>query len=470
MKEMGECRVKSNTLFGGFKFCAVACAFGLFASVINAAAEPTLGDYDGDGDADLAVALVQGDTTTWLARLSPVGNPLYYLFNRRADSVISGVFYNDSKTYPGIVTNTDGQKPLVWTIKNQFGQDIVINFGLPGDTIPNQGDLDCDGRTDLIVTRPGTAGHYPGFRLWYVALSSSGVIQEQVFGLATDQIAVADINGDHCAELVALRGDFTWYTSGLFGSNVTSVQWGLPGDIPLLPQDLNGDGQPDHIVVRVINGQQQAIIRYNISSYSIVPLGGPTSIPMVGKFTGPNGFAWQQRDTGFTAVKPQSGANSVFPFGIASNVIIRPDGTVIQPNQNGKVMNTPIGQINSSPVVAAGECSNIVSISSLKGVLYKPINEHGGRGPTLIVKNPNERTGKKRIEIRDINCKPIGALGLFATDAQYGARYYSKSGGSNHTHTQLHALAVKAGSANVLIEGKGKWIKLNDPLNRQGAL
>ena len=462
--------MKSKTLIGGMKYAATACAFGLFASVLSASAEPTLGDYDGDGDGDLAVALVQGDTTTFLSRLSPVGNPLYYLFNRRADAVISGVFYSDNKTYPGIVTNIDGQSPLVWTIKNQFSQDIVLNFGLPGDTITNQADLDCDGRTDLIVSRLGTPNRYPGFRLWYAALSSSGVIQEQVFGLATDQIAVADINGDHCAELVALRGDFTWYTSGLFGSNVTAVQWGLPGDIPLLPQDLNGDGRPDHIIVRVLNGKQQAYVRYSSSSFQIIPLGGPAAVPMVGKFTGLNGFSWQQRDTGFTAVKQQSGADSVFPFGIAANIIIRPDGTVVQPNQDGRKLSIPIGQASASPSVSAGACTNIVSISALKGVLYKPINEHGGRGPTLIVKNTGERTGKKRIEIRDINCKPIGALGLFATDTQYGARYYSKSGGSGHTHTQLHALALKAGSTNVLIEGKGKWIKINDPEDRQGAL
>jgi hypothetical protein len=457
---------RSRKIFGA----ALAALLSISGVAGTAQAFPALGDYDGDGDTDLAVALVQGDSTIWLSRSTPVGNSFYYLFNKKADAFVSGVFYDDAKTYPGIVTNPGGQGPLNWTIKNQFGQDVNLSYGLPGDTIPNQGDLDCDGRTDLIVTRPGSANWYNGFRLWYVALSSSGKVQEQVFGLATDQIAVADINGDHCDELIALRGDYTWYAAGLFGGNALNVQWGLPGDIPLLPQDINGDGQPDFIVVRVFNGKQFALVRYNVGQSDIIPLGGPTSVPLVGKFTGRNSFGWQQRDTGFTAVKQQDGSDSVFPFGINTNVMIRPDGSVVTPNQDGK---TSLSQSTSNSTVTAGSigsCTNIVSISSLKGVLYKPINEHGGRGPTLIVKNPNERTGKKRIEIRDVNCKVIGALGLFATDAQYGARYYSKSGGSNHTHTQLHSLAVKAGSTNVLIEGKGKWIKLNDPEDRQGAL
>ena len=456
--------MKMNSINRSFKTFFVAAAVCGMVATADAAPPSTPGDYDGNNSADLAVALVTGNTTAWLSRLSPGGSPLFFQFNNRADAFVTGRFFPDNKTYPGIVTVTGSQAPLLWTIKNDQGLETALNFGLPGDTIPNQGDLDCDGITDLIVTRPGTAARFPGFRLWYAALSSAAVVQEQVFGLATDQVAVGDVNGDGCAELIALRGsDFTWYTAGLFDTTANAGQWGLPGDLPLLPRDLDSDNIPDYTVVRAFGGQRFALVRYsaNINNPGVIPLGSDTSIPQVGSFTGQNGFAWNQRNTGFTAVKQPDNSDVVFPFGISTNVIIRPDGTVVLPNQDGRTLSTAI---------TGGECANAVSISSLNSVLYKPINEHGGRGPTLIVKNPAERTGKNRLEIRDINCKPIAALGLQAVDGQYGARYYSKSGGSGHIHTQLRDMALQAGSTEILIEGKGKWIKINNPVNRQGAL
>ena len=118
-----------------------------------------------------------------------------------------------------------------------------------------------------------------------------------------------------------------------------------------------------------------------------------------------------------------------------------------------------------------GACQNVVSISNLPGVLYKPINQHGGRGPTLIIKAKSRRTGKSTLEVRDVNCKKIGALGLASNQGPYGERFYSRTGnGGKHSHTQLRDLAERAGSTNILIEGKGIWILVNNPVNRQGKL
>ena len=60
-------------------------------------------------------------------------------------------------------------------------------------TFPNQADVDCDGITDFIVTRNGTA-LYPGLKVWYVAMSSQGgQVFETVFGLPNDKVGLADM-------------------------------------------------------------------------------------------------------------------------------------------------------------------------------------------------------------------------------------------------------------------------------------
>jgi len=117
----------------------------------------------------------------------------------------------------------------------------------------------------------------------------------------------------------------------------------------------------------------------------------------------------------------------------------------------------------------AETCSKIVSIGSLRYVLYKPSNLHGGRGPTFLVQNPSERTGKRKLLIKDKNCKTISSFGLYATDQPYGARYYTGvPGGKYHNAQKLRSLA-KGGY--ILVEGKNdKWVKVANPLNRQGTI
>ena len=119
--------------------------------------------------------------------------------------------------------------------------------------------------------------------------------------------------------------------------------------------------------------------------------------------------------------------------------------------------------------VCAGKVVPINSISG-GGVLYKSSNLHGGRGPTFLVQNAAERTGKQVIEIRDARCQVIGSFGLFATDQPYGARYYTRSGGSGIDSNGLLAAASLVGSTNILVEGKDKWIRVKNPQDREGSV
>ena len=115
----------------------------------------------------------------------------------------------------------------------------------------------------------------------------------------------------------------------------------------------------------------------------------------------------------------------------------------------------------------------IVNIDSIPGgaVLYKSDNIHGGRGATFLVQNVSQRTGKEVLEVRNARCETIGALGLYATDFPYGARYYARTGGSGQSGADFLAQAVLVGSTNILIEGiGGTWIMVHNPTERDGSI
>ncbi len=121
--------------------------------------------------------------------------------------------------------------------------------------------------------------------------------------------------------------------------------------------------------------------------------------------------------------------------------------------------------------LAPEDCSRRAALTPNGGVLYKPINEHGGRGPSFLVQNTQERTGKRSLQIRSADCKVIGRLGLWAVDFPYGARYYSKvKGGSSDNHISLWRKARRAGSELILIEGRGRWLEVPSPKGRAGGV
>lgn len=132
----------------------------------------------------------------------------------------------------------------------------------------------------------------------------------------------------------------------------------------------------------------------------------------------------------------------------------------------------------SLPVFASAQdfaetrcAGNVVPITSFGGVLYKPENLHGGRGPSFLVQDVSERTNKPVLEIRNARCEVIATIGLFRTDQPYGSRYYMRSGGSGQDSGELFRLASLVGSSNILIEGvNGKWVRVKNPNSREGNI
>lgn len=133
----------------------------------------------------------------------------------------------------------------------------------------------------------------------------------------------------------------------------------------------------------------------------------------------------------------------------------------------------PSADLAPSTAKVGAVCETIVPIDLIPngGVLYKPENIHGGRGPSFLVQNVAERTNKQQIEVRNARCELIAYFGLFRTDQPYGSRYYMRSGGSGYSKDEMLSILMQVGSTNFLVEGtNGKWIRVKNPLNREGSV
>jgi hypothetical protein len=361
-----------------------------------------VGDYDGDGTSDMSLALVDRSRnyTAYLTRRSGApSTPLFWEFNAAADAFAPGSYFGDGKIYPAIVRVIAVGQPLLWNFKRPDGSELNLQYGLPGDTIPNHGpDFDGDGISDIYVVRDGTPTDFLGFKIWYIALSSTATVHRTVFGMSGDRVFAADVNGNGRAEMVALRpSTYEWFSADISATDVSQIhaqQWGLPGDIPLLPQDINGDGKPDYIISRREDGMQVAYIRFSNGTFEKRPLGFADSIPMVGRFDAQRSqadFAWQQRDTGWAASRNADTTLNLFLHGIAANAIIRPDGTVVQPNEDGRFPGGSVAQPSQpqqpgTPSGAPGCTPSPGTKDRFRGNgdLWKPVSESNGNVVILL--------------------------------------------------------------------------------------
>lgn len=196
-----------------------------------------IGDWDGDGDDEVATAN-GGAWTLYNGTLSNPAANVRTTFNMPAGVALSGDFNGNGQDSAAVFNR--GQ----WTIGN--GQDLrTVTFGEPGDD-PIVGDWDGDGDDDLGVVR--------GDR-WLLDPGGDANLIRFNYGLDTDTPFVGDWDGDGRDDTGLLRGTELIRRPGLFNRGVALERIDFVGANQLLIGDWDGDGidQPGRNSAGTIN-------------------------------------------------------------------------------------------------------------------------------------------------------------------------------------------------------------------------
>ena len=241
---------------------------------------PVPADYDGDGQADVAVFRPRegGEEGVWYVRRSSDGAVV-----RRQWGAVSLGDVPVVADYDG-----DGRADIaVWRpaeggwyiLRSSDGQGTAVRFGL-GFDIPVPADYDGDGRADVAVWQPHTATG----GVWLIFGSTAG-LSSQPFGLATDIPVPGDYDGDGRADLAIWRPSTgLWAVLRPRTGTVEGVVWGAPGDVPV-PRDYDGDGRTDFAVWRPSTGAW-FIINSSTGGVTAVGWGTPGDVPVPADYDG----------------------------------------------------------------------------------------------------------------------------------------------------------------------------------------
>jgi hypothetical protein len=129
-----------------------------------------IGDYDGDGHADVAV--FRPSTGDWYRRNSSDGSFVGIHFGIETDLPVPADFDGDHRQDIAVFRPSEGNW---YRLNSSDGQPSGIHFG-QADDVPVPGDFDGDGKSDQAVFREGS---------WYVSRSTAGFTAKQ-FGVPTD--------------------------------------------------------------------------------------------------------------------------------------------------------------------------------------------------------------------------------------------------------------------------------------------
>lgn len=301
-----------------------------------------LGDFNGDGILDMAVALFSGDAVRiFLGGVGTLQDTGPVAVGGAPDSVAVGDFNNDGKPDLAVTNSVSrtvsilfGQgngsfaPPINYLVESGPGANgpygiVVADFngdGKPDLALANLGsnttalllngrgttvDFDDDNKSDIAIYRDGN---------WLIRRSTNSVVTQVPLGTASDTPVPGDYDGDGIEDVAVYTAATGQWRINRSSGGQTVVNHGGTSFIPV-PADYDGDGVTD--VAVFFNGGVWSILRSTDGVNTVVAHGGPGWTPFPGDYDGDGKAdiaveidgAWSvlQSSTNTIAVTPHGG-------------------------------------------------------------------------------------------------------------------------------------------------------------------
>ena len=172
--------------------------------------QPVLGDWDGDGVANVGVRRPENSTF----HLSTPGGIVTVGFGIASDRPVAGDWNGDGKADVGVHRSSNA----TFYLRLPDGTTQAIPLG-DADDLPVTGDWNGDGVTDLGVYDSATAT----FQLRYVGASGVAWLAPVAFGVAGDLPVVGDWEGDRATDLGVWRPGSATFVNRLAPADAATV-------------------------------------------------------------------------------------------------------------------------------------------------------------------------------------------------------------------------------------------------------
>jgi uncharacterized repeat protein (TIGR01451 family) len=227
-----------------------------------------VGDFNGDGKADLALVNVNGGNGGSVSVLLGNGDGTFqaavtYSAGASSESLAVGDFNGDSKADLAVVSGF-GVSILLGNGDGTFQAAVTYTSGSLGQggggTSVAVGDFNGDGKADLVVSNSNNNN------LAVLLGNGDGTFQTPVnYAVSTPiSVAVGDFNGDGKAD-VAVANYLADTVSVLLGNGDGTFQAAVSSNSGNLPQfvavgDFNGDGKPDLAAANLNSGTVSVLL------------------------------------------------------------------------------------------------------------------------------------------------------------------------------------------------------------------